>query len=147
MKAVIQRVSQASVNVNDQTVGQIDQGLLVLLGAGKDDGPQDIEQLVDKLAHLRIFNDDDGKMNLSIQDVGGSFLVVSQFTIMGSCAKGRRPSFNDAAPPDQAEALYNIFVARLKETGIPVETGQFRAMMDVSLVNDGPVTFIIDTRQ
>jgi D-aminoacyl-tRNA deacylase len=144
MKAVIQRVSSASVVVDGQTVGEIGQGLLVLLGVEKGDGEPQADWLAEKIAGLRIFSDDADKMNLSVRDVGGSLLVVSQFTLAGNCAKGKRPSFDTAAPPDEGNRLYEYFVQAARGTGLPVETGIFQADMRVSLVNDGPVTFILE---
>lgn len=147
MRAIIQRVKEARVDVGGETVGQIGEGILVLLGAGKDDTPADADYLVDKILALRIFEDSDGKMNLSVADTGGSLLVVSQFTLYGDCRKGRRPSFDRAAPPEIAEALYEEFVLKLRARGARVETGRFRAMMDVHLVNSGPVTLLLDSRK
>ena len=146
MKAVIQRVTQASVDVDGQVVGQIGPGLLVLLGVAKGDGESDVRYVVDKLVGLRIFGDEHGKMNLSVNQVGGALLVVSQFTLLGDTHKGRRPGFDQAAPPDQAHAFYGTVVDELKARGIPVETGSFGAQMKIHLVNDGPVTFILDSR-
>ena len=145
MKVVIQRVTGARVEVEGETVGEIGRGILVLLGVEKGDGERDADWLADKLANLRIFEDDAGKMNLSVQDIGGELLVVSQFTLAGNCAKGRRPSFDSAAPPEEANRLYGCFVERLRLMGLKVETGVFQAMMRVSLVNDGPVTFILES--
>ena len=146
MKAVLQRVTQASVTIDGQVVGQIARGLLVLLGVEQGDTESDAQQLADKAVQLRIFDDAAGKMNLSLVDVGGAMLVVSQFTLLGDCKKGRRPSFVAAAPPEIAERLYETFVAAVGVQGIPVATGRFRATMQVELVNDGPVTVIVDTR-
>lgn len=146
MKAVIQRVKEASVTVDGQVVGRIGLGLLVFLGVAKDDSQADVDYLVKKLIELRIFEDAQGKMNCSIEEAKGEFLVVSQFTILGACQKGRRPSFDLAADPAKGEGLYNSFVHGLRVAGQKVETGQFRAMMDVALVNDGPVTFILESR-
>lgn len=145
MRACIQRVSAASVVVDGEMTGRIGRGLLVLLGVGRDDGPAEVEWLADKVVQLRIFEDDNGKMNRSLLDAAGALLVVSQFTLFGDARKGRRPSFVDAAPPELAERLYQEFVARVRALGIQVETGVFRAHMDVALVNDGPVTLWIDT--
>jgi D-tyrosyl-tRNA(Tyr) deacylase len=147
MRAVLQRVSQASVTVGDETVGQIERGLLVLLGVQQGDSEADARLLADKAVALRIFDDADGKMNLSLVDVGGAVLVVSQFTLLGDCRKGRRPSFVEAAPPEVAEKLYETFVAAIGLQGVPVSTGRFRADMQVSLVNDGPVTLLLDSRK
>lgn len=145
MRACIQRVTKASVTVDGQITGQIARGLVVLLGVGQKDGPAEIEWLAEKLVNLRIFNDADGKMNRSLLEVGGAMLVVSQFTLFGDARKGRRPSFTDAAPPELAERLYGELVARVRSLGVEVQTGVFRAHMDVALVNDGPVTLWIDT--
>lgn len=145
MKLVIQRVKEAKVEVNSKIVGQIGVGLLVFLGVAKDDTEVDADYLVKKTSELRIFEDDSGKMNLSALDSKASFLVVSQFTIQGNCSKGRRPSFDNAADPAKGEELYEYFVEKLRSIAACVETGQFRAMMDVSLINDGPVTFVIDS--
>lgn len=146
MRAVIQRVKEAQVKVAGQTVGQIAQGLLIFLGVARDDSQISADYLIKKITELRIFEDAQGKMNLSVRQAGGQFLVVPQFTLYGNCDNGRRPSFDQAADPVKGEELYNYFVTQLKETKAKVETGQFRAMMDVSLVNDGPVTFIIDSK-
>ncbi len=145
MKACIQRVSQASVTVDGEVVGQIGAGLLVLLGVGPEDGDAEVRWMADKCAELRIFEDDDGKMNRSLLDIGGAMLVVSQFTLLGDCRKGRRPSFIAAAPPEHAEAIYNQFVQHVQSRGIETATGTFRAHMDVALVNDGPVTLVIES--
>jgi len=145
MRAVIQRVTQSSVSVRGQVVGRIGPGLLVLLGVARQDSEKDADFLVEKIIHLRIFEDEDGKMNRSLVDIGGQMLVVSQFTLLGDCRKGRRPSFVQAAPPETAESLYQYFVDRIREKQIPVQTGRFRAMMEVSLVNDGPVTLIVES--
>jgi D-tyrosyl-tRNA(Tyr) deacylase len=144
MRAVLQRVRRASVAVGTETVGRIDLGLLILLGVQRDDTAEQARWLAEKTAGLRIFEDADGKMNVSIRDIGGSILVVSQFTLYGDCSKGRRPSFIDAATPDVAEPLYEQFAIHLRSLGIPVQTGRFGADMQVELVNDGPVTLIID---
>ena len=145
MIAVIQRVLRAEVTVGERVVGKIAAGAVVLLGVARIDTLYDIEYMVRKVAELRMFEDDRGKMNHCAKDVGGEFLVVSQFTLLGDCSKGRRPSFDRAAEPAMAEDFYNRFVAGLRERGFRVETGQFRAMMTVSLVNDGPVTFVLDS--
>jgi D-aminoacyl-tRNA deacylase len=147
MRAVIQRVSSASVTVDGEVVGSIERGFVVLLGVGAEDDAKDIIYLADKVSNLRIFPDGDGKMNLSLLDIAGTALVVSQFTLYGDCRRGRRPSFTEAAPPERADALYEEFVAALSERGVPVETGVFRAMMDVQLVNDGPVTILLDSKR
>ena len=145
MRAVLQRVSSASVVVDGATVAAIGRGLLVLLGIGHSDTDREAAWIADKIIGLRIFEDDAGKMNLSVAEVGGSLLVVCLFTLLADCRKGRRPSFTDAAPPDQADRLYQVAVARMRETGLPVETGVFQAHMQVHHVNDGPVTVILDT--
>jgi len=147
MRAVLQRVTRASVTVDGQVIGQIGPGLVVLLGVEQDDTDADAHQLADKTIQLRIFDDPDGKMNLALADVRGSVLVVSQFTLLGDCRKGRRPSFIQAAAPELAERLYETFVAAIGVQGIPVATGKFRAMMQVELVNDGPVTILLDSRK
>ncbi len=147
MRACVQRVSQAQVTVGQEICGQIGRGLLVLLGVAGDDTPEDARQLAEKIVGLRIFDDQQGKMNLALGDVGGALLVVSQFTLLGDCRKGRRPSFVAAAPPELAEALYERFVAAVIEQGIPVATGKFRQHMRVSLTNDGPVTLLLDSRR
>lgn len=144
MKAVIQRVTSASVLVGDKTVGQIGQGVLVLLGVEKGDDEAKADWLAEKICGLRIFSDGEGRMNLSVRDIDGSLLVVSQFTLAGNCAKGKRPSFDTAAPPGEGQRLYGYFVKALQRTGIPVATGIFQADMRVALVNDGPVTFILE---
>jgi D-tyrosyl-tRNA(Tyr) deacylase len=144
MKAVIQRVTTASITVEGQTVGQIGPGIMVLLGVEKEDAEAQADWLVEKICALRMFSDADGKMNLSVQEVSGALLIVSQFTLAGNCAKGRRPSFDTAAPPDEGKRLYDYFVAAARRTGLPVETGIFQADMQVALVNDGPVTFILE---
>ena len=146
MKAVIQRVSEASVTVNGNVTGSIGKGLLILLGVGQDDTEEDLEILANKIPKFRIFNDEQGKMNLCLTDVGGSLLVVSQFTLFGTWRKGNRPGFTDAAPPDKGEEMYEQFVERMRAQGIQTETGIFGAMMQVDLTNQGPVTFMLDTR-
>ena len=147
MRAVVQRVRSARVAVDKKIIGKIHQGMLVFLGVGKDDTREDAEYLAKRIVELRMFADAQGKMNLSLADIHGGILVVSQFTLYGDCVKGRRPSFDRAADPAKGEELYDYFVTRLRQYDCPVETGQFRAMMDVSLVNDGPVTFILESRQ
>ena len=146
MKAVVQRVKTSSVTVDDETVGKIGQGLLVLLGVAQADQTVDADFLSEKIVNLRIFEDEQGKMNRSLIDIGGEMLVVSQFTLLGDCRKGRRPSFIDAADPEKANELYEYFVVKVREKGVPVATGRFRAMMDVALVNDGPVTLIVESK-
>ncbi len=146
MIAVIQRVFSASVKVNEKNVGKIDKGLLVFLGVAKEDSSLDVDYLVKKITELRIFDDNDGKMNLSAAESQAEFLVVSQFTLLGDCRKGRRPSFDSAADPKKAEVLYEELVQKIKDQGFKVETGTFRAMMDVELVNDGPVTLIVKSK-
>ena len=145
MKAVVQRVARARVEVAGDTVGAIGRGVLVLVGVEKGDREADVEWLAKKIVELRIFSDEAGKMNLSLADVQGEMLAVSQFTLAGNCAKGRRPSFDTAAPPDEGKRLYEYFVDRVRQTGIPVQTGIFQADMQVELVNDGPVTFILES--
>lgn len=145
MRALIQRVNRAEVRVGGQTVGSIGGGLLVLLGVAKQDTAADAEYLAEKTAGLRIFQDANEKMNLSVTDVRGAILVVSQFTLYGDCRKGRRPSFDQAAPPDLAKSLYEHYVQALRSTGLRVETGVFQAMMEVELINDGPVTLLLES--
>lgn len=144
MKAVIQRVTSASVAVEDKIVGHIGPGIMILLGVDKGDAEPQVDWLVEKICGLRMFSDNDGKMNLSVQDISGSLLVVSQFTLAGNCSKGKRPSFDTAAPADEGKRLYEYFIAAARRTGLPVETGIFQADMQVSLINDGPVTFILE---
>lgn len=146
MRAILQRVSRAIVTVDGEVTGAIERGLLVLLGVAEVDTAADLDWMVQKVTGLRCFEDADGKMNLSVQDVGGSLLVVSQFTLYGDCRKGKRPSFTEAARPEQAEAMYEEFCQRARLLGIAVATGRFRCHMDVELVNDGPVTLIVDSR-
>lgn len=143
MKAVVQRVKSASVTVDNKITGQIQQGLLVYLGVGKDDKEKDVDFFVNKIANLRIFEDKKGKMNLSALSLNYEVLVVSQFTLYGNVKKGFRPSFQDAAPPEKADYLYELFIQKFKQTGLKIETGVFQAMMDVQSINDGPVTIII----
>ena len=144
MKAVIQRVTSATVDVEGTSVGAIEEGILVLLGVEKEDNEAKADWLVEKICGLRIFCDESGKMNRSLQEIGGSLLVVSQFTLAGNCAKGKRPSFDTAAPADEGRRLYEYFVETVKKLDIPVQTGIFQADMLVSLTNDGPVTFILE---
>jgi D-tyrosyl-tRNA(Tyr) deacylase len=147
MRAVLQRVKRARVEVNGEVVGAIERGLAVLLGVAASDGKADADYLVDKILGLRIFPDDEGKMNRSVTEAGGSLLVVSQFTLYGDCRKGRRPSFDRAAPPEAARSLYEYFVERARARNIRVETGIFQAIMSVELVNEGPVTILCDSEK
>ena len=147
MIAVVQRVSEANVKVNDSVIGKIDHGLVILLGIKKGDIEKDVESLAQKISTLRIFNDDNDKMNLSITDIGGSALVISQFTLCADTRKGRRPSFVDAEAPDLGNKLYERFKTSLTKYGVSVQSGEFGAMMDVDLINNGPVTFILDSRK
>lgn len=146
MRVVVQRVSRAQVSIDKRVVGKIGMGLVILLGVAGDDTEKDAQFLSDKCVNLRIFNDDQGKMNLSALEVGGEILSISQFTLYGDCRKGRRPSFIKAAQPEPGERLYNVFNDYLRESGLKVETGEFGAMMDVDIYNDGPVTIIIDSK-
>ncbi|MDM8552487.1 D-aminoacyl-tRNA deacylase [Desulfobacterales bacterium HSG2] len=146
MRAVIQRVKQSSVSVDGKVIGQIGKGLMVLLGVAKDDAEKDADYLAGKIVNLRVFEDENGKMNKSLPETGGEMLVVSQFTLLGDCRKGRRPSYVHAAGPETANELYEYFVRQVREKGISVQTGRFRAMMDVSLINDGPVTLIVESK-
>lgn len=146
MRACVQRVREASVTVDAELVGRIGGGLLVLLGVGHEDTARDATYLVDKIIGLRVFDDAAGKMNLALPDVGGQLLVVSQFTLWGDCRKGRRPSYSEAAPPELAERLYEEFVRQARDRGVIVQTGRFRANMQVALVNDGPVTLWLDSQ-
>lgn len=146
MQAVIQRVKESSVKVDNETIAQIGNGLLVLLGVAKEDSTQDADFLAGKIVHLRIFEDENGKMNRSLLETNGTMLVVSQFTLLGDCRKGRRPSFINAAGPKEADALYEHFVKQVIRKGVSVQTGRFRAMMDVSLINTGPVTLILNSK-
>ena len=147
MRAVVQRVTRADVRVEGEVVGQIGLGFLVLLGVAADDQREDAVATAAKIVGLRVFEDDEGKMNRSLSEVGGAVLAVSQFTLLGDCRKGRRPSFIAAAAPELANRLYQEFIAEVRGQGIPVETGRFQAEMQVSLVNDGPVTLLIDSRK
>lgn len=146
MRAVVQRVARAAVRLGNETLGAIGPGLVVLLGVAREDGPDEATRLADKTAHLRIFDDEAGKLNLSVADLGGSVLVVSQFTLYSDTSRGRRPSFVQAAPSEQAEPLCDQFAARLRDLGLTVATGRFRAVMQVEIHNDGPVTLVLDTR-
>jgi len=147
MRAVIQRVSRASVSVAGRETGAIGAGLLTLLGVHEADGPQDIVWLAEKIVHLRIFDDEAGLMNRSLMDTGGAMLIVSQFTLLGDCRKGRRPSWSEAAPPERAKQLYLDFIAAVQGHGIVTASGEFQAMMEVSLVNSGPVTVLLDSHK
>jgi len=148
VRAVIQRVTEARVNVETHVAGEIGSGLVVLLGVGRDDGPEDVAYVVGKIRDIRIFEGDAGRhMDRSVADVGGSVLVVSQFTLYGDVRKGRRPSFDAAAPPEEARALYEAVVRELRAAQLPVATGEFQAMMRIELVNDGPVTIVIDSKR
>jgi D-tyrosyl-tRNA(Tyr) deacylase len=147
MRAVVQRVSRAKVTVNGSVAGEIGHGLLVLVGVGKNDSDADAIYLADKVAGLRIFEDEDGKMNRSVQDVAGSVLAVSQFTLYGDVRRGKRPSFDAAAPPEPARRLYEVFVERIRAAGLRCETGRFQEMMQVELVNEGPVTILLDSEK
>ena len=147
MRAVVQRVSEASVEIEGEEVGRIDHGIMVLLGVGHEDDPKDAANLADKVVNLRIFGDEQGKMNRSLLDVGGGLLAISQFTLWGDCRKGRRPSFVAAAEPSKAEELYEVFIQHARSIGVPVATGRFQEMMQVSLVNDGPVTLLLDSKK
>jgi D-tyrosyl-tRNA(Tyr) deacylase len=146
MRAVVQRVKHSSVKTNGETVGRIGQGLLVLLGVAKGDGAGDADYLANKIINLRIFEDEDGKMNRSLLEIGGELLAVSQFTLLADCRRGRRPSFIAAAEPQEATELYEKFVEHIRQKGVAVQTGRFRAMMEVALINDGPVTIIVESR-
>jgi D-tyrosyl-tRNA(Tyr) deacylase len=147
MKAVVQRVKNSSVVVDKKIVSDIGPGLMVLLGVHKGDTQKDADFLVEKIINLRIFEDDTGKMNISLKDINGELLVVSQFTLLADCKKGRRPSYINAAPPEKANALYEYFVSRANDLGIVAKSGIFQAMMDVSLINQGPVTLLLDTKE
>jgi D-tyrosyl-tRNA(Tyr) deacylase len=147
MRVVIQRVKEAKIEVDGNVAGAIAKGLLVYLGVGKDDSEKDVESITDKVVNLRIFPDQDDKMNLSVLDVGGAILLVSQFTLYGDCRKGRRPGFDLAGEPQTAEKLYEMTIDVIRQRGIPVETGVFAADMDVTSVNDGPVTFLLDSKK
>jgi D-tyrosyl-tRNA(Tyr) deacylase len=147
MRACVQRVTEASVTIDGEIVGRIGPGAVVLLGVDVDDEESDARQLAQKIVDLRIFDDEQGKMNRSLEESGGSVLVVSQFTLLGDCRKGRRPSFTRAAPPEKGEQLYESFVTAVRARGLNTETGRFRAMMQVSLVNDGPVTLLLDSKR
>lgn len=147
MRAVVQRVTKAGVRVDGNLAGSIGTGFAVLLGVSGDDSEKDIEYLVEKLVNLRVFDDSEGKMNISLLDIGGELLIVSQFTLYGDCRKGRRPSYDKAARPEAARGLYEAFVKRCRDCGVKVETGIFQAMMDVEIHNDGPVTLLLDSKK
>ncbi|MFZ0313918.1 MAG: D-aminoacyl-tRNA deacylase [Candidatus Korobacteraceae bacterium] len=147
MRAVVQRVSRASVKVGDELAGEIERGLLVLLGVAREDTEADADYLAKKIAGLRIFEDDAGKMNLSVRDVGGAVLAVSQFTLFGDVRRGKRPSFDEAARPEQARELYEYFVGQVRGSGLRCETGRFQEMMEVELINSGPVTIQVDSKK
>jgi D-aminoacyl-tRNA deacylase len=147
MRAVVQRVGQAMVEVEGQVKGRIDQGLLVYLGVGGSDTETDADYLCEKIIGLRIFEDESGKMNLAVKDISGSLLVISQFTLYGDCRKGKRPSFSSAASPERAIFLYEYFIKKSRERGLPVETGVFQAMMKVQSLNQGPVTILLDSQK
>ena len=147
MKLVVQRVKEAQVTIKEELFSKIAKGMVILVGVAKEDAFEDVDYLADKVVHLRIFEDDAGKMNLSALDIKGEFLIVSQFTLLGDCVKGRRPSFDQAAEPKKAEEFYGYFIQRVRDHNLRVETGQFRAMMDVSLINAGPVTIVLDSTE
>lgn len=147
MRTVVQRVSQAEVRVDTRITGKINEGMLVLVGVHRDDGEKDVAWMAEKLVHLRIFEDADGLMNRSLLDINGEMLIVSQFTLLGDCRKGRRPSWSSAAPPDKASSLYLKLVTAVERFGVRTATGEFQATMDVSLVNNGPVTLMLDSPQ
>ena len=147
MRALVQRVSRASVTISGETVARVGRGFVVLLGVARGDTPQDAHNLAHKVAHLRVFPDEAGRFHFSLLDTGGQALVVSQFTLLADTRKGRRPSFTEAAPPEEAQPLYEAFVASLAGLGVPVATGRFQEYMQVELVNDGPVTILLDSRE
>ncbi len=147
MRAIVQRVTKSRVTVDGQTTGEIEKGLNVLLGVGQEDTDRDIQYLADKIINLRIFEDENGKMNLSLLDTGGALLVISQFTLYGDCRKGKRPSYDKAARPEMAEAVYNSFVNYCRSQNVKVETGKFQATMLVEILNDGPVTLLLDSKK
>lgn len=147
MRAVVQRVTEASVTVDNECIGKVDKGFMVLLGVGKEDDETDMKYLADKILNLRVFEDEAGKMNISLLDISGELLVISQFTLFGDCRKGKRPSFDKAGHPDVANELYEKFVEYCKEQGVKTEKGKFGADMKVSLVNDGPVTIMLDSKK
>ncbi len=147
MRAVAQRVSSCTIRVGDERVGEMGQGLLALVGVARGDTPADAEQLASKLVHLRVFEDEQGRMNHSLLEAGGSLGIVSQFTLLGDCRRGRRPSYADAAPPEEAERLIELLLATVRVLEVPLATGRFRAHMSLELTNDGPVTLLLDTRK
>ncbi|MGM0413548.1 MAG: D-aminoacyl-tRNA deacylase [Bacillota bacterium] len=147
MRAVIQRVLEAEVKVDNKVIGSINKGLCVLLGVGKEDTKEDADYLVDKMINLRVFDDEDGKMNLSAKDLNREIMVVSQFTLYGDCRSGRRPGYTEAASPGKAEELYDYFIDKVKETELKSEHGEFKAYMNLSLNNDGPVTLLVDSKK
>lgn len=147
MRAVVQRVKKASVSVDDKIISQIGHGLLVLIGIGKNDSLEDIDWMIEKISGLRIFEDEQGKMNLSVKDTSGEIIVVSQFTLFGDCRKGKRPSFSEAGPPEEAKQVYEKLIQRFSQKGIMVGTGVFQAEMDIELVNWGPVTLLLDSKK
>ena len=147
MRAVVQRVKKGSVEIEKKEIGKIEEGLIILLGVGQDDAEKDVEYLAEKIVNLRIFEDKEGKMNLSVKDINGQILVISQFTLYGNCRKGRRPSFISAALPEKAVKLYDYFVKYIKNYGLKIETGEFQAKMLVKIYNDGPVTILLDSEK
>jgi D-tyrosyl-tRNA(Tyr) deacylase len=147
LRLVVQRVKQASVRIQNEAVGQIGPGLLIFLGVGQGDTEKDVSYLVEKVLRLRIFADGQSRFNLSLTDIHGSLLIVSQFTLWGDCRKGRRPSFSHSAPPEKAEPLYRLFIQKAKEAGLTVASGRFQEMMEVHLINDGPVTLLLDSQK
>ncbi len=147
MRAVVQRVLESEVEVDNEVIGSIDEGLCILLGVGDEDSKEDVDYLVDKIVNLRIFDDEDGKMNLSVKDLDKEIMIVSQFTLYGDCRSGRRPGYSQAASPDKAEKLYDYFIKKIKETGLGYANGEFKAYMNLTLNNDGPVTLLIDSKK
>lgn len=147
MRLVVQRVKEARVKVKDEIVGEISRGLLVFLGVGAEDNEAEVDYLIEKILHLRIFPDTQGKFNLSLIETGGALLVVSQFTLWGDCRKGRRPSFSESAPASKAQPLYDRFIEKIRQKGVPVAGGRFQEMMEVHLINDGPVTLLLDSKK